>query len=298
MPSYKRGGPLFDSPAWRDWAFWLGLILGGLTTFGSLGSSFDQIQPNLGFFTTGALFALFIDASLQLAIAFLLFGVIPASIRKLWRRNQVTLLPDVTRQSEKNISLLLLPIVALVMSIIAADVNARLSFADTSKAKELKTARIAVERLSSEQREAFTSLKQLAGAWNDLSIQWVKLYNDSNIGLSQFGIQAQPVVDEMTRLIEAAAESHEILIESDAESLFGEIVNYYSAKLEVLRGLTSAIATGNAMSEQQYGEQLADLNAKAEEVACESLRNMLGSPFAGGISEEEYQRGLDQLAKC
>jgi len=298
VPSHKRGGSVFDIPAWRDWTLWLGLILGAMTTFGSLGSSFDQAQPNLGFFTTGALLALVIDACLQFAIAFLLFGVLPASIRKFQRRRQVTLLSDTASPGGKNTSLLLLPIVAILISIIAADVNARSTFTDTSKAEELKTARVAVERLSPEQREAFTRLKQLPGAWNDLSIQWVTLYTDSNIGLSQFGVQAQPVVDEITRLVEAAAQSQELLTGSEAEPLFGEIVNYYSAKLEAIRGLTSAIAAGDAVSEQQYGEQLADLNAKAEEVACRSLRKMLTSPFAGGIGEEEYQRGLEQLATC
>lgn len=269
-----------------------------MATFGSLGSLFNQAQPNLGFFTTGALLALVIDASFQFAIAFLLFGVIPASIRRLRRRNQTGIFGNSALPTAKNVSLLLLPIAAIATSIVAADLSARSTFTDTSAAEEARTAREALERLSAAQRESFASLKQLPGEWNDLSLQWVRLYNDSNIGMSEFAVRAQPVVDNMELIIGSAVKNQELLVGSEAEPIYRELVAHYSAKLEAVQGMTAAIAAGDSGNEQRFGEQLADLNTNAPQVYCTALRSVLESPFAGGFSETEYQRGLEQLASC
>lgn len=277
---------------------WLGLFLGGMSTYSSLAGYFNEETPNLTYLTSYDVTSLLIDVCVQFAIAFAMFGIVPASIRR-YRRGKQSVLAEMTSDSAaRNTSLLLLPIAAIAVSVLAADFSARATFTDTSKADDVKAAREAVEGLSSKQLDAFTSLKALPSKWNVLSLKWVTLYSDPNIGFSNFGAQAQPIVDELRLLIDSAVASQQALVGSEAELIFGRAVTHYSAKLEAVQGITSAIAVGDAATEQRYGELLADLNARNTEVACTLIRNILASPFAGGLGEEEYQRGLDQLSQC
>jgi len=298
VPNARSKGPLFEIPAWKDWTMWLGLALGGMSTYSSLVGYFDEETPSLTYLTSYGIISMLIDGCVQFAIAFAMFGVVPASIRRFQRSKQLELSVSTTDSAGRNTSLLLLPLTAIAVSVLAADFNARATFTDTSRADEVKAARESVEGLSSEQVAAFTSLKELPSKWNDLSLKWVTLYSDPNIGFANFGAQAQPIVNELRLLVDNAVASQDSLVGSEAELIFGRAVTHYSARLEAVQGITSAIAVGDAATEQKYGELLADLNARNTEVACALIRNTLASPFAGGLGDEEYQRGLDQLSQC
>lgn len=90
VPSPKDGRPLFKNPASSDGALWAGVVLGGLATFSQLREYFDETKPGLSYFTIADFGALLIDAGLGFGISFLMFGILPAAIR---RRSQLRQIP-------------------------------------------------------------------------------------------------------------------------------------------------------------------------------------------------------------
>jgi len=294
----RRRGPLFDIPAWRDWVFWLGIISGGLTTLGSIISLFDETSPNLGFFTGNQIAILVVVATLSFMLGFLPTGVAVAFIRKSQKRNHPTPFGGQADEQTKDTSLLILPIMVIVLSIFVADLYARSLFSDTTEADRARTAREATNNLTAEQRESFRNLDELPQQWNKLSFQWDDIYENPNLGFSKFESRAKPILDAMQLLMRRATESQDSLVDSDAGLIFADLVLHHSEKLEVIKGLTTAIAVGDAVSEEKLNLQLENLNKQDKIVICTTIVLFLVSPFVGSLTEAEYQRRSEMVSKC
>lgn len=277
---------------------WLGIVLAGFTTTARLRPYFSPTTPNLGFMTSGEMVAFAIDALLGFSISFALFGLLPAALRRRTQKNKLSL--DVfTGEPEKpDRSRSLLPIGALALAILAADLDARSAYPDTSKAESARTAREAFENLSSEQISALTTLRSLAGDWNQLTQKWVDLYQNPNLGFQDFGTQAQPIVEELSDLMTTASSSQRLLTGTPAEPIYSALVAHYEAKLIALQGLTTAITLGDGIGEQRYEAMYAEVNSRNQSVICEGLLRMFASPFIGAFDDAELQSGVEQLANC
>lgn len=298
VPSEQSGRQLFRSPAWQDWAMWLGIVAAGFTTTARLRPYFSPTTPNLGFMTSGEMVAFAIDALLGFFITFALFGLLPAAIRRRTQKQTLTLDVFTGEPEKSDRSRGLLPIVALGLAILAADLDARSAYPDTTKAESARTAREAFENLSSEQISALTTLRSFAGDWNQLVERWVDLYRNPNLGFQAFGTKAQPIVAELGTLVANASSSQRLLTGTPAEPLFSALVAHYETKLAALQGLTTAITLGDGVGEQRYEEMYAQINSRDQSVVCEGLMQLFASPFVGAFDDAELQSGVEQLANC
>lgn len=298
VPTPSNGRPLFMNPATSDGALWAGVVLGGLSTFGRIREYFDETKPGLSYFTAADFGALLIDAGLGFGISFLMFGVLPAAIRRRGRRRQNPFLPPPPPSTKPNWSLVIIPLTAVALAIVAAGVDAVGRFPDTTTADALREAREAVNELSEEQRAAFLRLKEMPVEWNEQSQLWVNLYMDPNLGLAEFGNRAQPIVDNLDGLVARSRLDLEILRETDAEQIYRLLVQHYSEKLQAVKGMTTAASIGDAAGEQLYGQLLTELNSKSQAVRCQMIEMWVNSRYAGGIDSAELGRAQEFLKEC
>jgi hypothetical protein len=85
--------PLFDRPILSDWLLWVGLVLTGVVAFNSAASTYRDPDGELDIEAYGGMGAFVFDLAFAAALMWLIFGLLPASIRRARRRKRGEQIP-------------------------------------------------------------------------------------------------------------------------------------------------------------------------------------------------------------
>jgi hypothetical protein len=292
------GRLLFRNPAWRDWPIWSGTTAGVVAVYQDARSYFTAEQPRLAYFSQYDFVALVIDSFFGFGIAWLVFGVVPAALRRRAERLRYPLQPHLQESSKTNVALAVVPIIAVAASIFAAQLDAGNRFTDTTEADAARSARQAFQELSVEQQRAVARFNDLVTLWNQQSQKWVDVYMDPSLSVAETGRRAQPITEELAKIAAEFQIDIRTLEGTEASVVFADLAQHYVDKLDAIKGITLALALEDAAAEAKYGQRLADLNSRSKSIVCAMFQNLSQSRYSSGLSTVEQEQLKTLLTQC